>query len=190
MTHLYFGIFAFVFYFIYDLNGILWKNKILQKSFFIGCGLLLIGTLTMIFQSLWVIQWSFQTLVGLMGSLVCLGLLIYTLFFALPFEQTYVEEKQQEQQELKTYTEGVYALCRHPGVLWFIGFYLFLMVLMPTKPVIYGGILFAILNFSYIVLQDYWTFLHLFSDYSDYKRLTPFLIPNKRSIARCFHTLF
>ena len=46
-------------------------------------------------------------------------LLIYTLFFALPFDKTY----QNESEKRMAYTEGVYALCRHPGVLWFIGFY-------------------------------------------------------------------
>ncbi len=49
-----------------------------------------------------------------------LALLIYTLFFALPFEETYCEENKLR----AAYTEGVYGLCRHPGVLWFAGAYL------------------------------------------------------------------
>ena len=53
------------------------------------------------------------------GAMCFLALLIYTLFFALPFEETYCEENRLR----AAYTEGVYGLCRHPGVLWFAGAY-------------------------------------------------------------------
>ena len=55
-----------------------------------------------------------------LGGFLFLCLLIYTLFFALPFEETYCEENKLR----AAYTEGMYGLCRHPGVLWFAGAYL------------------------------------------------------------------
>ena len=53
----------------------------------------------------------FISAVFLTAAILFLGLLIYTLFFALPFDETYVKENH----ERLAYTEGVYALCRHPA---------------------------------------------------------------------------
>ena len=41
--------------------------------------------------------------------------LIYTLFFALPFDETYAKQNNGRY----VCDRGVYALCRHPGILCF-----------------------------------------------------------------------
>ena len=56
---------------------------------------------------------SVEAVIGFgIGALFFLGLLIYTLFFALPFEETYCEDNKLR----AAYTEGMYGVCRHPGV--------------------------------------------------------------------------
>ena len=121
----------------------------------------------------------------LLSSLVFLALEIYTLFFALPFSDTYV---QQSQGRL-AYTEGVYALCRHPGVLWFAGGYLCLAGAMGSGRLWGFCLLMSGLDVAYVVLQDLWTFPRTFDNYPEYRSLAPFLIPNPASLRRCIQTL-
>jgi protein-S-isoprenylcysteine O-methyltransferase Ste14 len=47
--------------------------------------------------------------------LVSVCLLVYSLFFEIPFQQTYVDARVGDEL-VKT---GTYALVRHPGALWF-----------------------------------------------------------------------
>lgn len=119
------------------------------------------------------------------AALVFLGLEIYTLFFALPFSSTYVEQAEGR----LAYTEGVYALCRHPGVLWFAGGYLCLAGGLGSPRMWGFSLLMIALDVAYVVLQDLWTFPRTFANYSDYRTLAPFLIPNAASLRRCAHTL-
>jgi len=182
MSYLVLGGLGFILLGLYDINSILWKNKFVHLFFLIG--LLMIGVSTAL------AIWSFRDIIltnlnqrigWLVLALVFMALLIHALFFALPFEKTYIRDTPK-----KVYMDGVYALCRHPGVLWFIGFYLsiYLLVQQPLM----GSIAFAFsfLNFLYIVLQDLWTFPNTFFDYEIYKQKAPFLIPNLMSIKRTF----
>lgn len=176
------GTAGFLLYFIYDANSIKWNNRILQKFF--GAGSLCVATATV-----WVLalpSGSSPSIVaricfGIAG-MIFLALLVYTLFFALPFDKTYLEENQKRE----AYTEGVYGLCRHPGVLWFAGLYVCLWGVSGSW---YQGIFFISMifwNYLYIIFQDLWTFPKTFTNYDEYKKMTPFLIPNRQSIRYAF----
>ena len=93
-------------------------------------------------------EWEIKQILFLILAILFLGLLIYTLFFALPFEETYIEQDAH-----KTYDKKMYALCRHPGVLWFAGFYFCLWLSLGTKPLLAMAVWFSFLNFCYIVLH-------------------------------------
>ena len=119
------------------------------------------------------------------GALFFLGMLIYTLFFALPFEETYCEENKLR----AAYTEGVYGLCRHPGVLWFAGAFLCMWgMLGGLRQGIYFGLM-IFWNYLYIIFQDLWTFPRTFFNYREYQQSTPFLIPNGKSIRVCMKSI-
>lgn len=176
------GTVGFLLYFIYDINSIIWKNSILQRFF-------ATGSLCVAGSAVWAVGTALKDgmvqsflLAGFgVGALLFLVLLIYTLFFALPFEETYLEENR----ERLAYTEGVYSLCRHPGVLWFAGVYL---CLWGVSGELSQGIYFISMifwNYLYIVFQDLWTFPKTFTNYDEYKETTPFLIPDGRSIQAC-----
>lgn len=178
------GIIGFCFYFIYDINSITWNNRILQKFFGMG-------SLFVVASTIWVMAATQnhrqgmdhrvnQIIFAVVGILFFL-LLIYTLFFALPFEQTYVQESQIR----KAYKEGVYSLCRHPGVLWFAGLFLCLWGVSGEKGLGTFFLMMIFLNVLYVVFQDIWIFPLTFSDYEEYKKRTPFLLPNRRSIYAC-----
>ena len=122
----------------------------------------------------------------LAGALTCFAALIYSLFFALPFQQTYTEQAGGR----RVYSGGVYALCRHPGILCFFGTYLLLgLAALPTRMIL-RGLLFSLLNLAYAWFQDCVTFPKTFCDYTDYKKKVPFLIPTRNSVAMARKTLF
>ena len=108
------------------------------------------------------------------------------LVFALPFEETYCEENKLR----AAYTEGVYGLCRHPGVLWFAGAYLCMWGMFGGWK---QGIYFLLYEFFGIICISFfrilWTFPQTFLIIENIRKTLPFLIPNKESIQACFYSV-
>lgn len=185
MVSLVLGICAFGLFFVYDVNSFTHKNRFLHRFFGIGMAMLLVSAGLDVFYA--VKNGAFSgicdTVLILLGILN-LGVLIYCLFFALPFEKTYVLL-----DEHKVYDRGVYALCRHPGILFFFGTYLFLGLAALPEKMLLNGMIFSFLNFLYACFQDRVTFMKTFSDYGQYRKRVPFLIPNIKSTKRALKTL-
>ena len=80
-------------------------------------------------------------------------------------------------------TTGVYALCRHPGVLWFAGLFacLWLAAGLPLQ----DAAVYTILNVLLVWFEDRCVFPDLLEGYEAYRASTPFLIPNGKSIRAC-----
>ena len=89
----------------------------------------------------------------------------------------------------KTYDKGMYALCRHPGVLWFTGFYCCLWLALGGAALFWLAFWYSLFNVGYVLVQDYYTFPRIFTDYAQYKRQVPFLLPNVKSLKNCILTL-
>jgi protein-S-isoprenylcysteine O-methyltransferase Ste14 len=162
------------------------KNKLLYCCFFVGFFLITVSTVGIIIAS-WDLIYINVFRMGIFGTFAMffLSMLIYTLFFALPFKNTYIETKGSN----KVNKSGVYALCRHPGVLWFVGFYTFLGLALKIQLLLTAAVVFSLLNILYVIFQDRWTFMKVFEDYDKYKKDTPFLFPNLKSIKRCIQTI-
>lgn len=127
-------------------------------------------------------KFFFISAVFLAAALLFLGLLIYTLFFALPFDETYVKENH----ERLAYTEGVYALCRHPGVLWFAGFYFCLAGFLGSGKALGAFVVLIVWNILYIFYQDRIVFPETFSNYGAYQQTTPLSDPRPKQYS-CLH---
>ena len=179
------GTAGFLLFFIYDINSIT-GNRSLFRSFF------LIGNLFVALATVLGLIDAFKTnaisgaadIVLCIFGLLSLAAMFYSLFFALPFDKTYV----QQENGRHVYDRGVYALCRHPGVLFFFAFYLLAGLAALPSHLLLCGMIFTVYNFAYICFQDLIVFPKTFSDYSDYKTYTPFIIPNKKSICRMLST--
>ena len=175
------GIAAFILFFLYDWNSITAQRKVLQAGFFLGFLLLIAATGLDLFAAfrggaisgLW-------DLLLLLAAVLFLAALIYCLFFALPFKETY------EEQDLgrRVYSGGVYALCRHPGILCFFGLYLFLGLAALPSGLLRNGMVFSLLNLAYAWFQDRVSFPKTFCDYREYQASVPFLIPTGASIRK------
>ncbi|MDD4565557.1 MAG: DUF1295 domain-containing protein [Eubacteriales bacterium] len=189
MSNLVIGGLAFLSFVLYDINKITINNRFLRGGFLLGCILLLMATAGIIYTALngtdnETGETIARTLIFGSLALVSLILLIYTLFFAIPFRETYLTSEAQPE----VCDTGIYALSRHPGVLWFMGFYLFFWLAIPNPLLLMGGILFSLLNLFYVLLQDRWIFMKTFPNYNEYQESTPFLFPTYQSCKRCIKT--
>ena len=181
MFALWLGVLGFLCYFLYDVKSVGRIAGWMNRLFMIGTILIVVATSVLFWKRRGVLFQTPMDLLWMAGGVFFLYLLIYTLFFALPFDETYVKESRYR----KAYTEGVYALCRHPGVLWFAGMYLFAALLWKSLEGLIFFVVMVILNIFYVIFQDYYSFPKTFSNYREYQRSTPFLIPNRKSIQQC-----
>lgn len=179
------GTAGFVLYLLYDINSFVWKNRLLHLCFTVGTVLIMCSTVLMCIDA-----WKGGAFAGipdiiiLVFAFIALLALIYSLFFALPFSETYSHPENGR----KVYSYGLYAVCRHPGIICFFVFYLLLGLAALPSGVLLCGIYFSVLNVFYALFQDRVTFVKTFSDYELYRTKVPFLIPSKRSIKRAVHT--
>lgn len=184
MIFLVLGSIAFLLFFLYDWNSYTIQSRVFHSFFCMGFLLLILstgGAILFCVKEGGLEFWRVAVF-GLL-ALTQLGLLIFTLFFALPFRETYRETPPDGKPCVNR--EGVYALCRHPGALWFFFFYLFLAIMTKEGLMYQICFLYSFWNLIYVLFQDRVTFRKTFADYDTYQASVPFLIPTGKSIRRC-----
>lgn len=172
------GLGAFALFCISDYND--WKKglRVLRFCFPLGALLLASGTVLAMREGTPLVRGWPRAAVLLLGA-AFFGLLLYTLFFALPMEVSYTAPGKKR----PACTTGIYALCRHPGVLWFAGLYGCLWAgggLPLWEAALYSG-----LNVLLVLFEDVCVFPAVLEGYDAYRRSTPFLLPTRRSIRAC-----
>lgn len=178
---------AFSLFYLYDINSITKQVALFSHCFFGGCFLLMLATGLLITHHLAYLRSGWLLYTASVVALCAFALLVYTLFFALPFGDTYQADAPSGTRAVCQ--QGMYALCRHPGVLWLAAFLLALAAMFGHAAPFWFAILATALNVIYVLLQDAIVFPKTFSGYDQYKQSTPFLIPNNRSIKRCISNL-
>ena len=174
-------ILAFALFFLGDCNDWKWGRAALRACFPAGVLLLAAAAARQCVRGAerpLALRLSF----GFLGA-AFLGLLVYTLFFALPAKDAYARQETGRQ----ACTVGVYALCRHPGVLWLAGVFLCLWAGFGLP--LLAVLLTTALNLGLVAFEDGWVFPAQLAGYEDYRRETPFLLPTRASIRRCRETL-
>lgn len=178
MIALLLGITGFILCFLYDINSFTLRSRVLHSTFGIGTALIAVATVLDL-RTAWKADAfsGFPDLLLLLLGAACFAALIYCLFFALPFHETYAEQTGGR----CVYDRGVYALCRHPGILCFFGMFLFAGIAALPGPLLMHGCVFSLLNLVYALFQDRITFPKTFFDYHTYRKRVPFLIPTRDS---------
>ena len=181
---------AFLLFIIYDLEqaGAFGRqfHNIVRLFFLLGFVFLTFSTINVVRMRVATLAfWKFHSAFFLFCAVCFLFLLIYTLFFALPFQETYIVQDVGN----RVCARGMYALCRHPGVLWFTGFYLSLWFALGGLQLLCIALWYCCLNLCYVIFQDRYTFPKIFFDYAHYRQQVPFLIPNRKSVRQCLSTL-
>lgn len=172
------GLCAFGAFFLGDYNDWKWGIRGLRWCFPAGALLLTAGTVWMAIEGT---ESSKGVPRGILMALAAFFflLLIKTLFFALPGEASY--SRPGERRPVRR--SGLYALCRHPGVLWFGGLYLCLWPAMGVP--LWAGAVFTGLDVLLVLFEDRWVFPTVLGGYPEYREETPFLIPTAESIRAC-----
>lgn len=176
------GALAFIAFCFFDINKIKWQSKKLNLLFAAGVLLLLLSTVLCITRdndSMMKVGLGRLQILYLICLLSTGAALLYTLFFALPFQKTYGNTGS-----LPLVSRGVYALCRHPGFWLFALFYMFLWLFFGNPWLFAAFLLYTMCNFAYVSIQDRFIFPQYIIGYEDYKASVPFLIPNKESIRK------
>ena len=173
------GMSGFALYLLYDVNSYTLQFRVFRFGFLAGSILIGVATLWQLYSAWRQGGFSDRTDgVLILMSAVAFGALIYCLFFALPFQETYVDPVNGR----KVYDGGPYALCRHPGVICFFAMYLFMGLAALPAPFLANGMVLSLLNVAYAWFQDRVTFPKSFFNYEEYRERVPFLIPTKDSI--------
>lgn len=171
------GSLAFILFFLYDWNRVFWKKKWMNGFFSAGCVILTVIGGTFIADS--AAAGLSARLLWLVPAAVSLWALLYALFFALPFDDTYRKEAEGH----KVCRKGIYGKSRHPGLPAFFFCFLFLGLAAGERQLA-QGMFFSVLNLLYGWYQDRIIFVREFSDYEEYRKEVPFLIPVGRKAIR------
>lgn len=174
MLYIGLGCLGFVFLYIFDINKVINLHKSFNLCFALGFFLLAVSTVLILLNSPadFKVPALLQIIYGFLSA-ISLLLLFYALFIALPFTKTYLDLNRQ----YVLVNTGMYALCRHPGVIWFIFFYLFLFLTSGKMMLLWAGLIWTIMDIIHVYVQDRWLFPKTIKDYAQYQKTTPFLIP-------------
>ncbi len=116
---------------------------------------------------------------------VSLFLLIYSLFINLPFRKTYITTGVGD----KLITTGLYALVRHPWIHCLTLLLLSLVLVSRSSLLLIASSIWILLDILLVVVQDKFFFGRMFDGYKHYRKKTPMLVPNRRSINAFINSL-
>ncbi len=143
------------------------------------------GTALVIFvlvmAGLWPDRLSLPAWVGGMGWVllaISAVLLAYSIFFSLPFRKTYVSTGVGD----RLVTGGLYALTRHPWLIWFVLLNLGELLATGSRLMLLVAPIFLAVSVLSVAIQDRFFFRRMFPGYDDYRRQTPMLLPSRKSL--------
>jgi protein-S-isoprenylcysteine O-methyltransferase Ste14 len=117
---------------------------------------------------------------GVVLTVLSVGLWLYSMFFEIPFNETYVQAGHGD----RLITHGTYALTRHPAVLWFGLMMLGLVLVTRSSLLRVGAPLWWLADVLYVWAEEKWFLSRVFPEYEVYQSTTPMLWPTRRSVRR------
>ncbi len=180
MIWIFLGLAAFLALTLFDVHKLKPIHPFFNGLFAAGVGMLVWATYGILTSEPW-FSFTPQPLAWIVAGLG-LGEMIFALFFALPFETTYV----QSSENLPVVSTGLYGLCRHPGVWGFIVYYLAASLASGNGTLLIAGIVFSAADILHVTMQDRLFFTKTLAGYTDYQRQVPFLLFGWKDLKRAF----
>ncbi len=179
MIYIGLGIIGFAMLFVADYCGVKDKGFLKYLSAFSGTFLITSASVIILTRGYNYNLLISYRLIALVFMLLSFLLMIYSV----------VIEVSKNNSEKKLVTTGTYALTRHPGVLWFLLYYVLGSFVFADYMILIAGIVWTVMNIIYVVLQERIIFNKIFADYEEYKKTTPMIIPTISSIQKCLKTI-
>lgn len=161
---------------IVALRKVPWAKPVIWV---VGGGLLVYATVAISLSEDKLALPGWLALAGWPLLIISLSSLVYSLFINLPFRNTYMAAGVGE----RLITSGLYALVRHPGVPWFVIVMLSLILVSGSRLWLAAAPVWIALDILLVVIQDRLFFGRMFPGYDSYRRQTPMLVPNRKSIS-------
>ena len=167
------GILAFALMLLGDLNDARFGKKPLKLCFPLGVALLAAATY---------LGCDFERISAIwcIAAGAFLLLLLYSLFGSFSVKDAYVEQGCGR----RVCDRGLYAMCRHPGVLFFAGLYVCLH--FAARLPVSQAILYTALDLLIAMFEDSVVFPKVLGGYDEYKTRVPFIIPTTESLRNTF----
>jgi len=185
MTYILLGVLGIIIVYFCDFLAIKRIPYIKPIMWVFGWSLLVY---TMVMASLWPDKIVLPGWVGWVGWIllvVSILLIVHAIFVSLPFRKTYIATGAGE----KLVTTGFYALVRHPWLHWSILLLISLILVSRSRLVLFAATPFVLLEVISVSLQEYFFLRRIFYGYERYRKETPMLIPNRKSIKNFFNSL-
>ncbi len=158
-----------------------------QAIFVVGNALVFLSVLLSCFKSEYFNIPFFAHIVGWVITPVFFVLLMYSLFFEIPFKKTYMKAGTGD----VLVTTGTYALVRHPGVLWLTVFLTGMLLITGSRMLVFTIPVIVSMDVVYVAIQEKYYFIKIFGEeYREYQKTVPMLFPSVYSIKRCVSTFF
>lgn len=185
MIYIVIGIFGFLVLHLFDIGSLKRIPGAKPCIWILGSGLLAYSVIMMSLtpDKLLLPMWSTWLGWGLLPLAAFLK--IYSLFINLPFRSTYVTTSVGD----KLVTTGLYALVRYPWIHSFALILLSLILVSRSSLLLIASPILILLNILLAVVQDKFFFDRMFTGYDQYRKDTPMLLPNRKSISTCIRTI-
>lgn len=185
MLYIIIGAIGFVVVHLFDLVALKRIPRLKPVIWCIGSGLLIYSLVMICRYPVKIVLPAWSTWLGWGMLAVSASLLIHSLFISLPFRKTYVDTGVGD----KLVKTGLYALVRHPGIMWFPLFMLSLIPISRSSLLLIAAPTFIALDIVLVVIQDRLIFGRMFHGYDSYRRETPMLLPNRKSLGAFLRSL-
>lgn len=178
MNYIAIGIIGFLTAYLFDVVSLKGISRLKLPVGIIAVSLIIYATVMACFRTEQFVLPAWITWLGWVLLPTFIFFFIYSLFINLPFRKTYITSGVGD----KLIRTGTYALVRHPGVLWYAVILASLILVSRSELLLIASPIWFVMDLLHVTIQDKFLFSKMFKGYDDYRRETPMLIPNRKSI--------
>lgn len=184
MSLIFTGAFAFFILTMFDFAKLKRLHPLFNGLFAVGVLMIVWASAMILFVDTPIFVFNAMQLMWIVSAIGFVEM-IYALFFALPFDKTYVKTEK----DATLVTTGLYGLCRHPGVWGFFLFFFSAALASGNGTLLIASLVWTLMDILHVYLQDRLFFVKTLPGYTLYQQTTPFLFFSARTLSKQCSTL-